>query len=90
MTTSVMPEAEVRGRLAALMGPDWAERRAAWTGWDLRAARRVLGITQAEAAGVIGCHVNCISNWENGLSSPHPRHRRAVLAFLAIAEEAVA
>lgn len=84
-----LPETEVRTRLETLMGPDWHERRAMWTGSDLRAARRVLGLTQADAAEVIGCHPNCISLWETDRTSPHRRHRPAVFSLFALADRAL-
>ena len=39
-------------------------------GGRLRKARLEAGLRQQDLAGLLGVHVQCISNWENGRSRP--------------------
>ena len=76
------PEDEVRARLGEVLVTRWASDN----GFDpaaLRAARRILSLSQQEVASVLGVHANSVSAWETGQKYPHPIHRRHVAAFIA-------
>ncbi len=45
---------------------------------SLKAARYNAGLTQIEAAKLIGVSRTTISNWESGKHSPYPIHREII------------
>lgn len=49
---------------------------------EIRATREQADITQAELARVLHVDPKSISNWERGLVTPHPRHRRKLRTFM--------
>lgn len=49
---------------------------------QLRALREKAGLTQDQAAGLIGVKAQTVSNWEREWSVPHPATQEAVLAKL--------
>lgn len=55
-------------------------------GNELRAARRSLGLSQLQAAEVIGCSINAITDWELGKRTP-TRFRQAVFEFIGMAKD---
>jgi len=48
----------------------------------LRQRRRVLGLTEAQAAGRLGVNLWTVGNWERGRSSPRPSYLPVIHAFL--------
>lgn len=50
---------------------------------DLKRARRMQGLTQAEAADAIGCCLRAFKNWETGSAEPHRMWRPRIRAFIA-------
>lgn len=82
------PEAAVRDRLDELLAGKIGG--GVFDPAAMRAARRILGLSQLEAAHVIGCSYNTYSSWERGLSTPGPvRLRRAAAQFIRSADEAL-
>jgi len=49
---------------------------------QLRARRRALGLTVADAAAVVGVQRWTFGVWENGRQRPQARYRDAVVLFL--------
>lgn len=77
-------------RLNRVLGRVMPVGIATFTGADLRAARRMLGLTGQEAAEVIGCHINTIYNTEEGKTVPNRAHvRRAMAAFIHMADSRI-
>lgn len=56
---------------------------------QLRAARQAAVLSQIELAARLGVSERTLQSWEAG-TVPQPRHRRAVLAFIAEQEATAA
>lgn len=57
-------------------------------GKRLKKTRDAVSLSQKELAAHLGVSERTLQGWEAGTAFPQPRHRRAVLAFLAEAKAA--
>lgn len=68
------------------MGPDQVARE--W-GANIRAQRRLHGLTQAALGDAVGVSQRAVSNWERGTAAPSLRHQMLIARELRCSPRAL-